>query len=75
MEREALSGQTSPPCLDDDGVEETLAEGEQDDDDDPPADDADHLDFDGEGLDLGVAPQINNVTTLRCELNLTRYRP
>ena len=71
-EREALSGRTSPPCLDDDEVEETLAVGVHDDDDDSPADDADHLGVVGEGLDLGVAPQINNVTTLRCWQNLTR---
>ena len=58
-----------------DEVEETLAEGVHDDDDDPPADDADHLGVVGEGLDLGVAPQINNVTTLRCWQNLTHYRP
>ena len=49
--REALSGQTSPPCLDDDD-EETIAVGDHNelDDAEAPADDVDHLDVDVEGL-------------------------
>ena len=74
-EREALSGRTSPPCLDDDEVEETLglAAGDHDVDDEAPAD-VDHL-GDDEGLVLGVAPQIINVTTLCCWQNLDDLTP
>ena len=73
-EREALSGRTSPPCLDDDEVEETLAAGDHNDDDEAPAD-VDHLGVDDEGPVLGVAPQIINVTTLRCWRNLDDLTP
>jgi len=65
-----------PPCLDDDELEETLglAAGDHHDDDETPAD-VDHLSVEDEGLVLGVALQIINVTTPRCWQNLDDLTP